>query len=226
MMMIMIMIMHILFKHENYFICCLWLSAKWSRAQSCLTLCDPMDCSPPGSSVHGILQARVPEWGTIAFSRRSSRPRDGTWVSRIVGRCFTVWVTREVCLWLTHSKIIKWKYHNNKLMLEKGENKKKWSTYIYSCMYLSTRQIWSKYSKKVTYLNLGSRGICSFVISFSLFLIYLKYFIKNSLKRTETRYLKTWAATHCGYGTVNVLCFLNRDFYIFQIFYRKNIFLL
>ena len=37
-------------------------------AQSCLTLCDPMDCSPPGSSVYGIFQARVLEWGAIAFS--------------------------------------------------------------------------------------------------------------------------------------------------------------
>ena len=37
-------------------------------AQSCLTLCDPMDCSPPGSSVHGIFQAGVLEWGAVAFS--------------------------------------------------------------------------------------------------------------------------------------------------------------
>ena len=44
-------------------------------AQSCLTLCDPMDCGPPGSSVHGILQARIPEWVAIPFSRRSSQPR-------------------------------------------------------------------------------------------------------------------------------------------------------
>ena len=41
-------------------------------AQSCLTLCDPMDCSPPGSSVHGILQARILEWVFIPFSRGSS----------------------------------------------------------------------------------------------------------------------------------------------------------
>ena len=39
-------------------------------AQSCLTLSDPMDCSPPGSSIHGIFQARVLEWGAIAFSRK------------------------------------------------------------------------------------------------------------------------------------------------------------
>ena len=45
-------------------------------AQSCLTLYDPMDCSIPGSSIHGIFQARVLEWGAIALSRGSSRPRD------------------------------------------------------------------------------------------------------------------------------------------------------
>ena len=57
-------------------------------AQSCPTLCDPMDCSPPGSSIHGILQARVLEWVAISFSRESSRPRDRTKVSLIVGRRF------------------------------------------------------------------------------------------------------------------------------------------
>ena len=49
-------------------------------AQSCPTLCDPLDCSPPGSSVHGILQARTVEWGAISFSRGSSQHRDQTWV--------------------------------------------------------------------------------------------------------------------------------------------------
>ena len=48
-------------------------------AQSCSTLCDPMDCSLPGSFVYGILQARVLEWVAISFSRGSPRPRDGTW---------------------------------------------------------------------------------------------------------------------------------------------------
>ena len=50
-------------------------------AQSCPTLCDPLDCSLPGSSVHGILQARILEWVTISFSRASSQCRDQTWVS-------------------------------------------------------------------------------------------------------------------------------------------------
>ena len=44
--------------------------------QSCPTLCDPMDCSPPGSSVHGISQGRIPEWVAIFSSRGSYRPRD------------------------------------------------------------------------------------------------------------------------------------------------------
>ena len=69
----------------------------WSRkvAQSCQTLCDPMDCSLPGSSVHGIFQARVLEWIAISFSRGSSWLRDWTQVSRIAGRRFTGWATKE-----------------------------------------------------------------------------------------------------------------------------------
>ena len=64
-------------------------------AQSCPTLCDPMYCSLPGSSLHGILQARVLEWIAISFSKGSSRPRDRTRVSRVPGRCFNLWATRE-----------------------------------------------------------------------------------------------------------------------------------
>ena len=51
--------------------------------QSCPTLCDPMDCRPPGSSVHGILQARIMEWVTMPFSKRSSQPRDRSCVSYV-----------------------------------------------------------------------------------------------------------------------------------------------
>ena len=65
-------------------------------AQSCLTLCHPVDCSLPGSSIHGIFQARVLEWVAISFSRGSSWPRNWIQVSPIVGRRFTVWATREV----------------------------------------------------------------------------------------------------------------------------------
>ena len=62
------------------------LAAAAAVAQSCLTLCNPMDCSPPGSSDHAILQTRILEWVAIPFSRRwSSQPRDRTWVSCIAG---------------------------------------------------------------------------------------------------------------------------------------------
>ena len=54
-------------------------------AQSCPTLCDPMDYSPPGSSVHEILQTRILEWVAISFSGGCSRPKDQTWVSCIAG---------------------------------------------------------------------------------------------------------------------------------------------
>ena len=57
--------------------------------QPCPTLCDPMDCSPPGSSVHGILQARTLEWVAIPSSGGSSQPSDRTWVSCSAGRFFT-----------------------------------------------------------------------------------------------------------------------------------------
>ena len=66
-------------------------------AQSCPTLCDPVDCSPPGSSVHGILQARILEWVTTLSSRGSSQPRDWTQVSGITGRFFSIWATSVAC---------------------------------------------------------------------------------------------------------------------------------
>ena len=68
-------------------------------SQWCLTICSPMDYSSPGSSVHGILQARILEWGAIPLSRGSSWPRNQTQVSHTVGRFSTVWATREAPVW-------------------------------------------------------------------------------------------------------------------------------
>ena len=73
-----------------------------------LTLCDPMDCSLPGFSVHGIFQARVLEWVAISFSRRSAWPRDQTQVSRTAGRHFTLWATREAPYNYNHQAKNKW----------------------------------------------------------------------------------------------------------------------
>ena len=63
--------------------------------QLCPTLFNLMDYSPPGSSVHGIFQARILEWLAISFSKESSQPRDRSPVSRAAGRFFTIWATRE-----------------------------------------------------------------------------------------------------------------------------------
>ena len=66
------------------------MKVKVLVTQLCSTLCDPMDYSLLGYSVHGILQARILEWVAIPFSRGSSRPGNGTWVSRFAGKFFTI----------------------------------------------------------------------------------------------------------------------------------------
>ena len=65
-------------------------------AQSCPTLCNPMDCSPTGSSVHRISQVRVLEWVAIPFPGDLSNSRNWTWVSGNPGRFFTIWATRDM----------------------------------------------------------------------------------------------------------------------------------
>ena len=79
---------------------------------------NPMDYSPPGSSVHGILQAKTLEWFAISSSRGSSRPRDQTHVSHIAGGFFTFWATREALLILKTPQIawpawlLRWSVHS------------------------------------------------------------------------------------------------------------------
>ena len=73
--------------------------SHWKWKWNCSVVSNSVvDCSLPGSSIHGIFQAREQEWAAISFSRRSSQPRDGTWVSHTVGKHFTVWPTREVLI--------------------------------------------------------------------------------------------------------------------------------
>ena len=83
---------------------CVCVHAYTQSAQLHPTLCYPVACSPPapGSSVHGLLQARILEWIAIFFSRGSSQPRNWTQVSRIAGRFFTSWTTGEAPLPLSH----------------------------------------------------------------------------------------------------------------------------
>ena len=73
--------------------------------QSCPTFCDSMDCSPPGSSVHGLVQARILEWAAISFSRGSSRPRNQTCLS--YGSC----ICRRVLYHWCHKELTCWKRH-------------------------------------------------------------------------------------------------------------------
>ena len=68
----------------------MWMNVNEKVTQSCPTLCNPMDYT-----VNGILQARIPDWVAISFSRGSSQPRDWTQVSCTVGRLFTNWTTRK-----------------------------------------------------------------------------------------------------------------------------------
>ena len=65
-------------------------SVLFLAVESCVALCDPTDCGPPGSSVHGILQARILEWVTMPSSKGSSPPRDRIQVSLIAGGFFTI----------------------------------------------------------------------------------------------------------------------------------------
>ena len=66
-------------------------------AQLCPAVCNPMDCSPPGSSVHGILQAKILKWVAMSSSRGPYQPRDWTHISHIADRFFTNWATLWEC---------------------------------------------------------------------------------------------------------------------------------
>ena len=90
---------------------------KVKVAESCPILCDPMDCSLPGSSVHEIFQARILKWISILFSRGFSWPRAQTQVSCIASRCFTIWATREAQECSNYSAIALIS-HSSKVMLK------------------------------------------------------------------------------------------------------------
>ena len=86
------------------------LYAVCSVAKSCLALWWPRECSPPGSSVHGVPQATIPERVAIPFSRISSWPRDRTQVYRIAGRFFTIWASRGA---YRNTELTIWQFYDN-----------------------------------------------------------------------------------------------------------------
>ena len=92
---------------QNCVYCC------FSVTKPCPTHCDPMDCSPPGSPVHGILQARILEWVAMLSSRESYQPRNWTQVSRIAGEFFTIWAIREAPLFSWGKALMESWHHKN-----------------------------------------------------------------------------------------------------------------
>ena len=144
--------------------------------QSYPTLYDPLDDSLPGSSVHGIFQARILEWVVISFSRGSFRPRDQTWVSCTAGRCFTIWATY---LW-------PWYLKSQRPDLSE-----------YHFLYFSLLSSWSKYNRNFAnlsvikiMLNFGDIYFPFLVIHLQwLFLKGLAYFT-SSEKMPLSNYLK------------------------------------
>ena len=83
---------------------CMFVPVLSVDAQSCPTLCNPMDCSPPGYSAHEIFQARIWEWVAISFSRGSSLPRDQTQVS-CIGRQIFYCLSHMGCPHLYYGKL-------------------------------------------------------------------------------------------------------------------------
>ena len=127
-----------------------YASMKVKVIQSCPTLCDAMDCSLPGSSVHMIPQARILEWVAVPFCRESLQTRVQTQVSHIVGRFFTSWATREA-QYLNREKIVWLLYH--------------------SWMWLSRRGKWD--------IGTGYSGFpfkMSFFVCFWMYISYIWYF--------------------------------------------------
>ena len=130
------------------------VKVKSEVAQSRPTLCDPMDCSPPGSSIHRILQAAILEWVVISFSREPSRPRNRTQVSLIAGRRFNLWAKREA-----------WK-DDNFLQIDLSNSSKKPSRYFVIVVFVvqSLSHVWLF----VTPWTAAHQASLSFTVSQSL----------------------------------------------------------
>ena len=106
----------------------LWVSEV---IQSCLTLCNPVDCRPPGSSIHGFSQTRILEWVAISFSKGIFVTQDQIQISLIAGRLFSIWATRDVwsniipdvqqvCFWkILALALVDWGKHS--VLLSEGE---------------------------------------------------------------------------------------------------------
>ena len=123
------------------------------QSLSCVQLCNPMDYSPPGSSVHGILQARILKWVAIPFSRGSSQPKDQIRVSCNSGRFFTISATRETqnesdsCSLNTNKQLSRSECRN--LEVPERENRKTMSEIIMKIIWEDSFQNWNTWIARV-----------------------------------------------------------------------------
>ena len=157
------------------FLCCLFLFLwKW-KSFSSVRFCDPVDCSPPGSSVHGILQTRTMEGVAIPFSRGSSRPRDCTRVSCIAGRFFTTWITREAIRETQIKEIFFFRFP-------------KYLSILKTCL----QRIWSfLYQIYFSYFFLNPYFVCIYLVSRLIFNLFtFKFSFRDSFSDTPTRFDK------------------------------------
>ena len=90
----------------HYLLQCMKVKSESEVAQSCPTLSDPMDCSPPGSSVCGILQARVLEWGAIAFSLAPIYDMANLCPLHYLTQTYLLWMWWEECDWRVGSEMV------------------------------------------------------------------------------------------------------------------------
>ena len=134
-----------------------------------LTICDLLDCSPPGSSVHGILQARIPDWVDPSFSRGTSRPKDRTLISGICGTgrqtlhhcCCGEVVPSCVQLFATPWTVGCKESDTTKQLM------------VHQCLLVPLACVFSQQLPQITFLSLLSRIIAMCPITFShLFMLY------------------------------------------------------
>ena len=149
----------------HFLLQCMKVESEREVAQSCLTPSDPMDCSPPGSSVHGIFQARVPEWGAIAFSIHSIIYKYcisllslyANWSQHELVLLFQ-WPYNRVTNWNlsgcnTGSHQFRWSSFSNKYIGSKASGRspgiKEWCLFLFFAFYKKANSVWNSRLRKL-----------------------------------------------------------------------------
>ena len=127
--------------------------------QSCPTLCDPIDCSPPDFSVQGILQARILEWVAILLSRGSFPPRDRTHTSHIAHRFFTIRATKEAYFIFP---LVMCVFSINKLFILSDN----FAIILFGCSYVDFHELFISLSWLITIYHMLQIFASSFMLKF------------------------------------------------------------